>query len=184
MTLGSNDSTWSYYRRSLVHLTLGSNDSTWSYYRTSLVRLTLGSNDSPLAQFERAMAMVGFDHLPADLPPIMDYLGRFNGESGRHRRNQQDILGMVYRYAHRQFGLPNPMAGLPRPRVTTKPPRVLSLDQVRTLDEAPQTLRERCALDMLMGHGWRQVEVRRIRAGDVRDVQNGMIWVRGKERDE
>jgi integrase len=37
---------------------------------------------------------------------------------------------------------------------------------------------------MLIGHGWRQVEVRRIRAGDVRDVQDGMIWVRGKERDE
>ena len=38
--------------------------------------------------------------------------------------------------------------------------------------------------DRLMGHGWRQVEVRRIRAGDVRDVQDSMLWVRGKERDE
>ena len=65
---------------------------------------TLATEGKRLARFERAMAMAGLDHLPADLVPIMDYLGRFNGESGRHRRNQQDIVAMLYRYAHRQFG--------------------------------------------------------------------------------
>lgn len=30
---------------------------------------TLATEGKRLAQFERAMAMVGFDHLPADLPP-------------------------------------------------------------------------------------------------------------------
>ena len=37
---------------------------------------------------------------------------------------------------------------------------------------------------MTLGHGWRQVEVRRILAADVADIRDGLIWIRGKERDE
>ncbi len=37
---------------------------------------------------------------------------------------------------------------------------------------------------MTFGHGWRQIEVRRITAGDVRSIRDGIIWCRGKEREE
>ena len=31
---------------------------------------------------------------------------------------------------------------------------------------------------------WRQVEVRRVTAGDARKIKDGLIWVHGKEREE
>ena len=38
--------------------------------------------------------------------------------------------------------------------------------------------------ELLVGHGWRQVEVQRILATDVRHAAEGLIWVRGKVRAE
>ena len=39
-------------------------------------------------------------------------------------------------------------------------------------------------MELTFGHGWRQIEVRRITAGDVRSISDGLIWCRGKERQE
>ena len=52
------------------------------------------------------------------------------------------------------------------------------------MDSTPQSLTERAAWELLIGHGWRQVEVRRITAEDVCNIQDGLIWCRGKERHE
>ena len=35
-----------------------------------------------------------------------------------------------------------------------------------------------------MGHGWRRIEARHIRAMDVTNTYDGLIWCRGKERNE
>ena len=47
-----------------------------------------------------------------------------------------------------------------------------------------QTTTEMAVLELSVGHGWRQIEIRRLTAGDVRAIRNGVIWCRGKERDE
>jgi integrase len=126
-----------------------------------------------------------FPWMPETVDPILEYLARFDGESGRTRRNQHDDLGRLYRHAVRFHEMKkNPMEGLERPLVTKQPVRSLSLDQVRLLDQAVETPVERVALDLLLGHGWRQVEVRRIEAADVFGIQDGIIWCRGKEREE
>jgi integrase len=115
----------------------------------------------------------------------MDYLSHFDGESGRHRLNQQSLLNMLYEHATRRFGLmKNPLAGLERPIVTHKPVNTLSLEQVLALNRTPESLPERAALDLLAGHGWRQIEVRRVQARDVAAIDRQLILCHGKERQE
>ncbi len=141
---------------------------------------TIGTYRKHLRRFERE-----FPWLPTELPVVMKYLDQFDGSTGRAKRNQQDIINMLYRNAVRFFGLAtNPMDGLERPIVTKKPIKTLSLDQVPGMLETPETPVEEVALDMMLGHGWRQVEVRRILVGDVDDIKDGLIWCRGKVREE
>ncbi len=145
-----------------------------------LKQTSLYTYEKHLAQFERT-----FPWLPGELPPIMEYLDQFDGETGRAKRNQQDIVNMLYKHAVRHFGLAsNPMNGLERPLVTKKPIKTITKDQACAMDKTPETPVERIALDMLLGHGWRQVEVRRITVGDVTDIKDGLIWCWGKERNE
>ena len=70
------------------------------------------------------------------------------------------------------------------PIVRKKPINTLNLSQVDALLCTPQTDQELAILHLLVGHGWRQIEVRRVTAGDVGGVKDGQIWCRGKERDE
>jgi integrase len=133
-----------------------------------------------LSRFERE-----FPFLPDDLATIMNYLSNFAGETGRNRRNHQDCLAMLFEHAVRFFDLPrNPLSGLNRPRVIHKPIKTLTLDEIGVLDSAPKSLTERVALDLLIGHGWRQIEVRRIVAADVFSIRGGIMFCRGKEREE
>ncbi|GAI96300.1 unnamed protein product, partial [marine sediment metagenome] len=60
----------------------------------------------------------------------------------------------------------------------------LSLKEVAALDAVVQTAREQVAIEVLLGHGWRQIELRRITAGDVRSVKDGLVLCHGKERRE
>ena len=115
---------------------------------------------------------------------ILYYLARFDGESGRTKLNRQAELGLLYTFAAQKYGISNPLYGLPRPQITRKPIKVLSLEQVVILTAINIPDRDRAVLELLVGHGWRQVEIRRITAGDVRKISNGMIWVHGKEREE
>ncbi len=142
--------------------------------------------ESSLKTYEKHYAIFAkeFPLLPTDQGTIMNFLERFDGESGRTRLNWQAELNMLYKHASEKFNVPNPLDGLPRPRIKHRPVKTLSLIEAGLLDTTPNTLRERTALDLLLGHGWRQVEVRRITAGDVRDVRDGIIWARGKEREE
>jgi len=141
---------------------------------------TFRTYEKHLYRFERE-----FPWMPGKLSLILDYLAGFTGETGRYKRNQQDLLNMLYKHATRFFGMAkNPMLGLERPQVTETPIKTLSLQTVKLLNNTPQTLTERVALNMLLGHGWRQVEVRRILAGDVVDIHEGLMLCRGKERQE
>ncbi|MBA7534063.1 hypothetical protein ES705_26309 [subsurface metagenome] len=91
---------------------------------------------------------------------------------------------MLFKHGSAFFGLPNPLEGVDRPRSSKKPVLTLSLEGVASLDKAPQDTTERLAWEILQGHGWRQIEVRRITAGDIRRARDGIIWCRGKERAE
>ncbi len=141
---------------------------------------TLGTYKKRLNQFDRA-----FPWLPGKPEPIMNYLNQFDSETGRHKRNHHDLLHMLYEHAVVNLGWPsNPLDVLGRPIVTKRPFKTLPLEQVREIDNTPDSLTERVCLDLLLGHGWRQVEVRRILAKDVLSIKDGLIWCRGKERNE
>lgn len=126
-----------------------------------------------------------FPLLPEKIEPILEYLAQFGGESGRHRRNMQDLLNMLYGHGVNFFNLPvNPMEKLERPIVTHKVIKVLTQNQIRSLFQAPEELMEQVAIDLMLGHGWRSVEVRRVVAVDVAEISEDTILVHGKEREE
>jgi len=143
--------------------------------------------DSSLTTYEKRFNQFAqqFPFLPEKVDAILEYLSRFGGESGRHRRNHQDLLNMLYNHAVRSFNLPgNPLENLERPQITQKMIKTLSWNQIRLLIQMPQTLSERVALDLMLGHGWRQIEVRRILAVDVAEISDDAILCHGKEREE
>jgi integrase len=126
-----------------------------------------------------------FPEMPTELDPILDYLAHFDGQTGRTRRNIQDLINRLFEHGVRFCGVPaNPLHGVRRPQVRHMPIRTLSLDEAKCLYRTPESTSQRAALDMMLGHGWRQIEVRRILAGDVRRAADGQIWVWGKERNE
>ena len=115
----------------------------------------------------------------------MWFLEQYTGKTGRRRRNIHDALVMLYRHAVRRFELSkNPMEEIERPMVTKKPIKTLTMEQVRALFKATGTLRERVAIDLLLGHGWRQVEARMVRVEDVLKIDSQMNLCHGKEREE
>jgi integrase len=123
--------------------------------------------------------------LPLDTDTVLEYLDQFTGDTGRHKRNQHDRLNMLYKHVSQLFGIPeNPMDNLERPTFTNKPIQTLSLKEVYKVAMVTYTLTERVVWEMALGHGWRQIEVRRITAGDVRAIRDGIIWCKGKHRDE
>jgi len=126
-----------------------------------------------------------FPNLPLDIDTILQYLSQFKGDTGRYRQNQHDRLKMLYKHASRFFGiLENPFENLERPRATAKKIQTLSLEEACKVDLVNYNLTERVVWELTFGHGWRQIEVRRITAGDVRSIRDGIIWCRGKEREE
>ena len=50
-------------------------------------------------QFERK-----FPCLPDSAESILNYLSQFDGETGRHRCNQHEVLNMLYKHAVQHFG--------------------------------------------------------------------------------
>jgi len=92
---------------------------------------------------------------------------------------------MLYDHGSSFFGIPdNPMKGMDRPINTHKPIKTLSLEETPKVDSVLHTITEKAVWELTVGHGWRQIEVRRITAGDMRLISDGIIWCRGKERDE
>jgi site-specific recombinase XerD len=92
---------------------------------------------------------------------------------------------MLYEHAVRFFDLPkNPMEKLERTQVTHKPVKILNWNQVQIFIKMPETLGETAAMELLVGHGWRQVEVRHIVAKDVAEISEDTILCHGKEREE
>jgi len=120
-------------------------------------------------------------YLPLETDAIMEYLKQFKGDTGRHKRNQYDRLKMLYDHAIGNFGmLQNPLDGLERPIVTQKQIQTLSLEEACKIDSTVYIITERVVWELTFGHGWRQVEVRRTTAGDVRSIRDGIIWCRGQ----
>ena len=141
---------------------------------------TIETYEKCFARFERK-----FPFMPEKLDDILSYLDRYNGETGRYKLNEQTNLIMLYKHAVRFCGMiQNPLEGLERPLVTKKPINTLSSKQGQMLITTPLTLTEMVVLDMMFGHGWRGIEVRRILAKDIANIHDGLILCRGKEREE
>ena len=121
--------------------------------------------------------------LPQDRETVLTYLDRFT--TPKYRNSQRDALRALYRYAAEGgVATADPLAGTRGARVPEQPVYTLTLAQVAAADALPMPDRQRAIWELLVGHGWRQVEVQRILATDVRHAADGLIWVRGKVRAE
>ena len=141
---------------------------------------TLRTYEKKLGPFERY-----FPILPEDLSPVMEFLANFTGKSGRHRKNYQATLRALYQHAVQFHNFPkNVLQNVDPPIVRKKAIKTLELEQVLRLLEIADNLKEQAALSLLIGQGWRQVEVRRVLARDVREIEAGQIWCRGKMVEE
>ena len=126
-----------------------------------------------------------FPTLPTDRDVLLVYMSQFRGLTNRHRANWHRLINQLYKHAVQALGFPlNPLAGVRAPEVKKLPIRTISLEGVGRLLGAARDERELLAVMLLVGHGWRQIEVLRLTAGDVRASRDGLILCRGKERDE
>jgi len=115
-----------------------------------------------------------FPLLPASQVPLLGWLRQF--EDPKYRALWHQTLSQLYKHAVRQFGFPsNPLDGVPRPQVPEKPVVALTLEEARALDSAPEDDQERLVVDLLLGHGWRGIELRRLTAADARNARDGEI---------
>ncbi len=142
---------------------------------------TVATYEKRWRQFEKA-----FPLLPTSTNPLLEYLAQFDGPTARHRRNHHEAVKRLLDHACKVMSViqSNPLDRVPRPRIHHRPITTLSIQDVASVNALPMTLRQRVVWDLLAGHGWRQVEVLRITAGDVRMANHGSIWCRGKVRDE
>ena len=123
--------------------------------------------------------------LPLDTETIMNYLEQLKRGTRRYMLNHHDSLNMLYEHAILFFGIEtNPLRSLERPTITHQPIQTLSLEEVYHVNAVICLITERVIWELTVGHGWRQIEVRRITAADVRAIRDGVIWCRGKEREE
>lgn len=126
-----------------------------------------------------------FPYLPTEADPVIDFLTQFEGKTNRYKQTYYDLFKMIYRHAVRCFDFPfNLMDRIDRPQIIHKPIKTLNLDQVTALLKILETLTEKVVFSILVGHGWRQIENRRITAGDVRLATDRLIMCHGKEREE
>jgi hypothetical protein len=112
-----------------------------------------------------------FARLPTDRDLILDYLGNFDGPSGRYRLNNQDSIHYLYKHAvSLGWMVSDPMHGMKRPNIQEQMPNPMALEQVRMVLALDMSLRERAAAHLLAGHGWRQNELLEVLAGEVRAI--------------
>jgi len=150
-----------------------------AHVRANLSQGTIDTRLKRWKQFARE-----FRVLPEAREELLSYLDRFN-DSPRYRNAQLDSLRALYRVAVDDGLLPvSPLDGVRDSRVPERPVLSLSLEQAAVVGALPMSSRQRIVWHLLAGHGWRQIEVVRLRVGDVREAKKGWIWCRGKMRSE
>lgn len=91
------------------------------------------------------------------------------------------IFSGLYKFANSHSGVPNVMEKVPRPITRSKEPDWLTSNQVRSFLEAMVNDRERGLVYLYLGQGLRLSEAIRL---DIRDIGEGRLRIKGKEREE
>jgi integrase len=117
--------------------------------------------------------------LPVTPQEIESYLARFKEK--RSASGAYIVLKMLYKFASSRYGVPNIIESIQRPRFREKEAYALNADEARAVLAACRDERESGLVHLYLGHGWRLDEACR---GNVGDVGDGQIQVRGKVRTE
>lgn len=140
-----------------------------------------------LEAFGRWLAAEGLDTQSVDRTTLVRYFGRRRGEgsSPRSIARAASALRGLFRFLSAEGILPiNPASGLESPRRWAMLPRLLGLDAVTRLLEAPDSstrrgLRDRAMFELLYACGVRVSELTGLERQDLRFAE-GFILARGK----
>ncbi len=103
------------------------------------------------------------------------------GLSTRHTTFR--ALKTFYRWLHQEYGITNPMEGLPAPILGKPMLPTLTLPQVRELLEKSMSLRAKAIIALLVESGLRLTELSNLRRSDI-DWESRTVRVMGKGRKE
>jgi len=119
-----------------------------------------------------------FSLFPTSRHELESYLSQF---APRNRQNHYNILLAFFKFAEREYHLPNPLANVQRPRVKDKPQPTIWPEQAEEIEAKLEGDMERKLWVLGYGMGWRRSELYRLRKKDIKDSE---IEVHGKEREE
>ncbi len=117
--------------------------------------------------------------LPTLPEQIEAYLNRY--ENHRTARDIHTKLAVLYKFANMRMSIPNVIQKVKKPRAKSVEKPSITLDQLRAVLDACQDDTELVLIHLYAGHGLRLSEALRI---TVADISNGLLFIRGKEREE
>ncbi|MBA7526432.1 hypothetical protein ES705_18594 [subsurface metagenome] len=119
--------------------------------------------------------------LPLSPEPIRAYLRQFKTADVPTRQDQWKALASLYKFAAGEYGLPNPMLAVVKPRFRKKSGQRLSRDQARQFIAAIDKDLEWALVTCYFGLRFRRIEAERLRVGDIKE---DYLIIQGKERTE
>ena len=122
-----------------------------------------------------------YPELPLLPDVIREYLRLFRTDVVSTRRDQWMALSMIYEFAAKTYGIPNPMLEIDRPHFKRKPGKRLSRDQAREFIAAIKSDLEWMLVTLYFGLRFRRIEAERLLS---EHLKSDYIIVNGKERIE
>jgi site-specific recombinase XerD len=150
-------------------------------------RSSMGVSPKTLAFYEERLCPFtrDVDYLRASTRQVQRYLDSIpsnrNGFATRHATFR--AIKTFYKWLHIEFGLTNPINGMPAPILGKPILPSLSTDDVYTLIEQAEGLRDKAIITLFTESGLRLTELTNIMPNDI-DWQNRIIKVMGKGRKE
>jgi integrase len=123
-----------------------------------------------------------YPELPTIPEPIHVYLRQFRTDNVPTRQDQWKALSDLYKYAAKEYHIPNPMLEVEKPHFKKKPGKRLSHDEAKAFLTAVKTDLEWAIVTGYFGLRLRGIEAERLRSGDIRS-DFITVWD-GKERTE
>jgi len=113
--------------------------------------------------------------------PLRAYLRQFRTADVPTRQDQWKAVSDLYKFAAREYRIPNPMGEVEKPRFKRKVGKRLSRDQARTYLSALNSDLEWVIVTLYFGLRFRRIEAERLLTDD---IKSDYIIVPGKERTE
>lgn len=142
-----------------------------------------GSAEGYLTVRARKLRFFARQHptLPCEPQVLRGYLRQFRTDDVPTRQDQWKAVSDLYKFAAREYRIPNPMSEVEKPHFKKKAQQRLTREQTKHFIKSLKSDRQWAIATCFFGLRFRRIEGERLLWGDIRD---DVIFVRGKVRDE